>query len=71
MAALGEALYGGDIAPVPVRGVGYNPCEHCDYRAVCRHREGLHERALEKPQNPFDETAEVESETEMGEEGAL
>ena len=47
-------LYGGDIAPEPVRGLGHDPCQYCDYRTVCRHRDGFSERELIKPDHPFE-----------------
>ena len=47
-------LYGGDIAPEPVRGLGHDPCQYCDYRTICRHREGFLERELPKPDHPFE-----------------
>lgn len=52
---MAEGLYEGDIAPQPVRGLGHNPCQYCDYLTVCRHREGFSERTLTKPEHPFEE----------------
>ena len=30
----------GDVAAIPVEGLGYHPCDYCDYSAVCGHEKG-------------------------------
>ena len=59
VAQMGEQLYGGDIDATPLI-TGKSPCEWCDYSVICRHEEGVCERALDAPARPFEEEAEKE-----------
>ena len=48
-------LYGGDIDAEPwVRG-NTRPCDWCDFRSICRHVDGRHERQLTAPEDAFEE----------------
>lgn len=33
--SMAMTLHAGDAAAVPVNGLGYDPCQYCDYRSVC------------------------------------
>ena len=35
IAAMGEDLYHGNVAPNPCDGAGGKTCEYCDYAALC------------------------------------
>ncbi|MBR5485845.1 MAG: exodeoxyribonuclease V subunit gamma [Oscillospiraceae bacterium] len=34
---MAENLHKGNVAPKPVSGGGYEPCDYCDYKSVCGH----------------------------------
>ena len=38
--AMAHTLRGGDIAAQPVEGLGYRPCDYCDFSGVCGHEKG-------------------------------
>ena len=51
---MAENLYAGRIAAEPLcPGGSRTPCDWCDYRAVCRHADGVAERSAPLPEDPF------------------
>ena len=38
--AMAKTLRAGDIAAQPVEGLGYRPCDYCEFSAVCGHEKG-------------------------------
>lgn len=40
LTAMAKTLRAGDAAAVPVSGLGYNPCQYCDYACVCGYEPG-------------------------------
>lgn len=55
VAQMAGGLYGGDIDAEPwVRG-NTRPCDWCDFRSICRHVDGRHERQLTAPDDAFEE----------------
>lgn len=59
VAGMGEALYAGSIAAEPLH-IEKMPCRYCDYGYICCHEDGVGERELNAPKDPFE--AEGESE---------
>lgn len=49
---MARRLYSGDIAAAPLCG-DRTPCEYCDYRTVCGHRDGENERRERPEKDPF------------------
>ena len=51
---MAENLYAGRIAAEPLcPGGSRTPCDWCDYRAVCRHADGVAERSAPLLEDPF------------------
>lgn len=60
LAGMAAALYSGEIDAAPlVETESKSPCQWCDYRAVCRHADGMNERTLTKEKDPFAEKPEM------------
>lgn len=36
---MASSLHGGQIAAQPSVGLGYEPCQYCDFRSICQHQE--------------------------------
>jgi ATP-dependent helicase/nuclease subunit B len=65
---MGEALYGGEIEAEPLLpSAARTPCRWCDYGFICCHEEGVCERELNAPDNPFDAPPPEKSEKEKSE----
>lgn len=43
---MAKALHSGDAAAVPVSGLGYHPCDYCDYACVCGYEPGGETRSI-------------------------
>ena len=50
---MAEGLYAGSIGADPLCSRG-RPCDWCDYSFICCHEDGVNERALDAPKNPFE-----------------
>lgn len=55
---MARGLYQGEIAASPLRTSAHCPCDTCDYRAVCRHEDGVGEVAVAAPKNVFEPEGE-------------
>ena len=54
---MARGLYAGEIAARPLRTAAHSPCDTCDYRAVCRHEDGVGERTVHAPKQVFETAA--------------
>ncbi len=51
---MANGLYQGNIAAEPLcASKSKHPCKWCDYRTICGHEDGKHERTLTAPSEPF------------------
>jgi len=68
---MAEGLYAGDVAAEPLCSRG-RPCDWCDYRVICCHEDGVNERVLDAPKNPFEppETEKPKKGRKAGKEAA-
>jgi ATP-dependent helicase/nuclease subunit B len=48
LVSMSKTLRAGDAAAVPVNGLGYNPCQYCDYACVCGFEPGCAVKNLAK-----------------------
>ena len=46
--AMAHTLRSGDVAAQPVEGLGYRPCDYCDFSGVCGHEKGDRVRWLHR-----------------------
>lgn len=54
LAAMARNLYSGKVEACPLCSGGRSPCQYCDYRPVCGHRDGENERSIELKEDPFE-----------------
>lgn len=57
VAKMADGVYAGDFAATPLVSGQNRPCRYCEYRAACRHEDGVNEKKLEAPQNAFEHPA--------------
>ncbi len=50
---MAKGLYEGEIDAVPLCTNTAKPCDYCDYKAVCRHEDGMDEKIVSAPKNVF------------------
>ena len=55
LVAMAQNLYTGQVQAQPLCSGNRRPCQYCDYRAVCGHRDGENERCIELSEDPFEE----------------
>ncbi len=55
---MAKGLYDGEIDATALCTNSNKPCDYCDYRAVCRHEDGVNEKIISAPKNVFDPLAE-------------
>ncbi len=51
---MAKGIYEGQIEAQPLCTNSDRPCNFCDYRAVCRHEDGVNERKISAPDNLFE-----------------
>ncbi len=62
---MGQRVYAGEIAAEPLcPSASKTPCVWCDFRAICGHEDGKHERGLSKVADPFEAPKEDAKEAE-------
>lgn len=52
---MADTLRGGDIAARPVEGLGYHPCDYCEFASVCGHENGDSVRYFHGSKNVWDD----------------
>jgi ATP-dependent helicase/nuclease subunit B len=70
LAAMASTLRQGDIAAVPVEGLGYHPCDYCEFSSVCGHEKGDSVKYLHGSDSVWDDIAAREAAREAADEAA-
>ena len=52
---MASALRDGDVEARPVDGLGYHPCDYCEFSSVCGHESGDEVKYLHASKNVWDD----------------